>query len=180
MDHTNTCKAEKEAVLWSYQNFQGRPRYTGWFASFESLEKTQKEVDYAPDFHRMMGSTMDFTAIYRLHSILHLFVDKLVSPNLVRKHVLSLQEEFLKVIEKLDHPVLNSEALMIKDPSKRANFLAFVVLVIVRLQILQALLKTQRIHTDYRGDRIRFGFGMQTRASDILEFEKRIHKVLAS
>lgn len=47
-----------------------RPRTTGWFADFGSLERASDTVGYGPGGQRFFGSTFDPTGIYRAHRVL--------------------------------------------------------------------------------------------------------------
>jgi len=54
-----------------------RPRFTGWFADFASLEQARTErsqpVGYGPGSARFSGATFDPTAFYRAEAVLDLF-----------------------------------------------------------------------------------------------------------
>lgn len=47
-----------------------RPLNTGWYANLENLENFDKNnVEYPDNGLRFAGSTMDFTALYRMISV---------------------------------------------------------------------------------------------------------------
>ena len=73
-----------------------RPEYTGWFAGFESLTKFEKKVEYADSGYRFAGSTMDFSALYRLISVLEKFKQEGLSVVLIHNYIQALQKKFIK------------------------------------------------------------------------------------
>lgn len=144
-----------------------RPRYTGWFASFETLENFNDNVEYSDSGFRFAGSTMDYTALYRLNSVLSLFNEKQISVAKIHEHIQNLQTEFLKQLKRIDNKELNENKLIINDLKHHGHFLTFELDSVKKVKDLMEFLKENNIHTDSRGKKIRFGFGMQMNKEDI-------------
>ena len=138
-----------------------RPVYTGWFAEFGTLDKPRSgEVQYSTDGMRFAGATMDFTALYRLRAVLELFEAHHLSVEKIDEHVMGMQRHFLAQLDASDHTQINRQALVVKDDKARGHFLTFEFDSADETQQLANALKAQNILTDYRGNRLRFGFGL--------------------
>lgn len=146
---------------------QLRPEYTGWFADFASLAKPQiGPVNYASDGMRMAGSTMDFSALYRMQAVLELWQQEGLTDLVVNDYIRSLQEAFLTHIDGLAHPDLNRSNLLVEDLSTHGHFFTFKLDSPARVEALAARLKSQGVATDYRHDRLRFGFALYQSSDD--------------
>ncbi|NDW22946.1 aminotransferase class V-fold PLP-dependent enzyme [Alteromonas hispanica] len=138
-----------------------RPRYTGWFAEFGTLDKPRSgEVQYSTDGMRFAGATMDFTALYRLRAVLRLFDKNNLSVEAIDKHVMAIQRHFLSKLDNCDHQQLTRKALVVSDETRRGHFLTFELGSAEETAQLANALKAHNILTDYRGSRLRFGFGL--------------------
>ena len=138
-----------------------RPVYTGWFAEFGTLDKPRSgEVQYSTDGMRFAGATMDFTALYRLRAVLELFEAHHLSVEKIDEHVMGMQRHFLAQLDASGHTQINRQALVVKDDNVRGHFLTFEFDSADETQQLANALKAQNILTDYRGNRLRFGFGL--------------------
>ncbi|WP_420934823.1 aminotransferase class V-fold PLP-dependent enzyme [Alteromonas sp. A081] len=138
-----------------------RPVYTGWFAEFGTLDKPRSgEVQYSTDGMRFAGATMDFTALYRLRAVLELFEAHHLSVEKIDEHVMGMQRHFLAKLDASGHTHINRQALVVKDDNVRGHFLTFECDTADETQQLANALKAQNILTDYRGNRLRFGFGL--------------------
>lgn len=137
-----------------------RPVYTGWFASFSSLTEKGGTTVYSEDGMRFAGSTMDYTALYRLISVLQLFSNEKISVSKIHQHIQLLQINFREEIDKLNHPLLNENNLIRIDDSRQGHFYCFELgdSDVVK-KIYQDLYK-KNIRTDFRKSRLRFGFGL--------------------
>lgn len=145
-----------------------RPLYTGWFAEFGALAGVKSEqVAYAADGYQFAGATMDLTALYRLHAVLECFAQDGVSVGAIHAHVQNLQKVFLAHLQQIQHPWLNSDHLLQADLNCHGHFLTFRGPDAASVAELSAFLKSKNIETDYRGDRLRFGFAMYHDAEDI-------------
>lgn len=145
-----------------------RPVYTGWFAEFGELHEPRSDrVNYANNAMRFAGATMDFCALYRLRAVLRLFDEQSIDVATIDKHVKTLQKHFLHLLDAQHHPLLNRENLMIHDESERGHFLTFNLPDGEVTEMLSQFLRNNNIQTDFRGNRLRFGFGLYHDAQDI-------------
>ena len=138
-----------------------RPLYTGWFAEFGTLAAQKSAtVLYSEDGYRFAGATMDFSALYRLNAVLRLFKQQGISVGRTHQYVQQLQHVFLAQLAALNHPRLNSDNLLAYKLTQHGHFLTFRFGTPSEVADLAALLKRAGIETDYRGDRLRFGFAL--------------------
>lgn len=140
------------------------PANTGWFAGFSGLANVGSKVVYSDDGYRFAGSTMDFTALYRLEASLSLFAKLDLSVAKIHRHVQVLQHNFLEDIKKLKQPhhlrYLNQKNLIVHDLNHHGHFLTFDVGSAENTKNLHDEFNKAGIRTDYRGTRWRFGFGL--------------------
>lgn len=103
-----------------------RPVYTGWFAEFGTLaaEKSATAL-YSEDGFRFAGSTMDFTALYRLNAVLRLFKKQGITVGRSHKYVQELQQVFLEKLDQVGHDKLNRTTLLQHDLHHHGHFLTF-------------------------------------------------------
>ena len=143
-----------------------RPRDTGWFAAFESLESSADgKVPYPASGARFLGATFDPVGLYRLEAVLA-WLDKAgITVAEVHAHAHRLQARFVAGLAKLGLDELEPSQLVvpIEEPS-RGNFLTFRS---ERAAELYGRLGEQGVVTDYRGDRLRFGFGLYQDEADV-------------
>ncbi len=145
-----------------------RPLYTGWFAEFGALAgPKQAGVQYSQDGFQFAGATMDFTALYRLKAVLTLFAAENITTAMVHQHVQNLQQHFLQQLDALNHPWLNSKSLIVNNLQQHGHFLTFRGPNATEVAKLSAELAAFDIKTDYRGDRLRFGFALYHDIEDI-------------
>ncbi len=142
-----------------------RPTYTGWFAEFGALDKPRQQagrevVQYSIDGMRFAGATMDFTALYRLRAVLRLFEEHGLTVEVINHHVMQLQDYFLEALFNLKHSPLTPAQLVVKDSSHRGHFLTFELESAHATKALATALEARNILTDFRGNRLRFGFGL--------------------
>ena len=146
---------------------QHRPLYTGWFAEFGTLAAEKSAtVLYSEDGYRFAGATMDFSALYRLNAVLRLFKQQGISVGRIHQYVQQLQQVFLQKLDALQHPRLNSASLLAQDLNQHGHFLTFRCGTPAEVAELAAQLKRAGIETDYRGDRLRFGFALYHNSAD--------------
>lgn len=145
-----------------------RPEYTGWFAAFDELTQGHREkTGYAVDGMRFAGATMDFSALYRLRAVLELFEREGLTVEKIFAYVQSLQEQFLLNLDEQDHPLLNRQRLVVAEPHARGQFLTFALDDEKQTADFAATLKERNIVTDFRGNRLRFGFALYHDHDDI-------------
>lgn len=140
------------------------PLNTGWFAGFGQLTESVKQVQYSNDGFRFAGSTMDYSALYRLEATLKLFEDEGISVQKIHQHIESLQNKFLLELKSIQHPELSVQNIL-NIPEKTqslvtGHFFTFALENTERSQVLCDYMKKHQLRTDYRGNRLRFGFGL--------------------
>jgi selenocysteine lyase/cysteine desulfurase len=136
-----------------------QPIYTGWFAEFGDLHQRQEgHVGYAKNGQQFAGATIDYTAMYRLHASLTLFEQEGLSVEVIHQYVENCQQAFLMHIDKLNHPLLNRSNLLSPN-NAHGHFLTFKLVEDDVVELAQKL-DTHGIKTDFRGDRLRFGFAI--------------------
>lgn len=144
-----------------------RPLYTGWFAEFGTLSGTvTAQVQYSQDGYQFAGATMDFTALYRLEAVLDLYQAHDITVTKIHQHVQQLQQAFLQELARQQHPQLNPSALLALDLQQHGHFLTFKFADTAQVAKVASYLKQHGIHTDYRADRLRFGFAPYQEAAD--------------
>lgn len=155
-----------------------RPEYTGWFADFANLANPQQaQVAYANDGMRFAGATMDFSALYRLQSVLHWWERDRLTVAKMHAYVQQLQQAFLQVVDELKHPQLRREHLLAPDLSHHGHFLTFKLDSAETVSRLAQQLAQAGIATDYRGDRLRFGFAIYHDVTDYQRLKKAFMEI---
>jgi selenocysteine lyase/cysteine desulfurase len=137
-----------------------RPINTGWFANFAKLEDSSTTVDYASDGFRFWGSTQDLTPLYRFNSVWNMFLNDGLNITNIHNYIQSLQIQFLKLLD-LDDLFLNT------DLDNQGHFLTVEFKGPTNAQQAHDDLKKLGILTDFRGSRLRFGFGLYLVKDDI-------------
>ncbi|MCU7553233.1 aminotransferase class V-fold PLP-dependent enzyme [Alteromonas sp. ASW11-19] len=138
-----------------------RPLYTGWYAEFGQLDQPRDgQVQYSEDGMRFAGATMDFSPLYRLRAVLDLFSREDITPANINAHVMKVQEAFLSQLDTLAHPMVNRQALLVEDATERGHFLTFELPDAQTTATIAQNLERHHIMTDYRGNRLRFGFAL--------------------
>ncbi len=144
-----------------------RPLYTGWFAEFGTLAAEKSAaVLYSEDGYRFAGATMDFSALYRLNAVLRLFKQQGISVGRIHQYVQQLQQVFLQQLSMQNHPWLHRGNLLAQDLTQHGHFLTFRFATPAEVAELAAQLKREGIETDYRGDRLRFGFALYQNSAE--------------
>lgn len=138
-----------------------RPLYTGWFAEFGTLAAEKSAtVLYSEDGYRFAGATMDFSALYRLNAVLRQFKQQGISVGRIHQYVQQLQRVFLAKLTEAQHGKLHTSSLLTNNLDYHGHFLTFRCGNPAEVAELAAMLKRNGIETDYRGDRLRFGFAL--------------------
>lgn len=155
------------------ENCQLRPEFTGWFADFDHLSgKQQGTVSYGNGAFRFWGSTFDPTGIYRMNAVFALFKDIGLTVDKIHAKIIHNQNLFIRELENISHPILNkSNILSPIQTDHRGHFITFKT---NEAGNLHHSLRKHGIITDYRNDRLRFGFGLYHDEEDILELSQRI------
>lgn len=142
-----------------------RPRDTGWFANFEGLSgEMGKKIGYSSGGLRFWGATMDMSAIYRFNASWELFGKIGIDINKIHHYIQQLQTEF---IEKL--PDQLKTKLVNQDLDLQGHFLTFQFDSNQEASDFYNQLKSNNVITDFRDNRLRFGFGLYQELEDIGE-----------
>ncbi len=153
-----------------------RPRDTGWYAAFGALQRTAEgEVAYAGDGGRFFGATFDPVGLYRMRAVLRLLDELGLDAAGIHAHARALQDRFLSGLKARPSPALPLERLLL-DPQQLpcGNFLTFELGGEAAAGDLHARLTAAGVATDYRGSRLRFGFGLYQEAADVVELLGRL------
>lgn len=149
---------EGVCFLHSPPGYGPRPVDTGWYAGFGELEPgVSTTVPYAEDGSRFAPATYDPSGIYRMNSVLGWLAEDGTTVADIRQHVVGLQDHFLQSV---DAPGV----LIPGKDSERGNFITY------RndgAEHLYTALHERGVITDYRRDRLRFGFGIYQDLDDI-------------
>lgn len=150
---------------------QYRPLYTGWFAEFDQL--SGQKVAYPPNANRFLGATTDPSGMYRMRSVFEMYQQNKLDISNIHNHVLSLQEKFLQHLRVSNILGLGIQDLIIEQEqvSDYGHFLTFKT---TDAMDIQKALRDKGIITDYRNDRLRFGFGLYHDQNDIEELFNRL------
>jgi selenocysteine lyase/cysteine desulfurase len=142
------------------KNSAYKPQYTGWFAGFSELATSGSTTVYSNDGYRFAGSTMDFTALYRLEATLSLFEKENINVQVIHQCVQKLQKNFRDHLLQIDHPYLCEKNILSVDYNYHGHFFAFALPSPEHTKKIHDELRSHKIWTDYRGSRLRFGFGL--------------------
>jgi kynureninase len=149
-----------------------RPRDTGWYAAFGALSAAQdSRTAYAETGWRFMGSTFDPSGLYRFNAVQDWLQREGVNVAMIHTHVRALQDRFTAA---LPAGPLKAGQLVVPLDQPRGNFLTFELENAARLQ--QQLAAT-KVVTDYRGARLRIGFGLYHSAEDVDALLARIQSL---
>jgi kynureninase len=150
-----------------------RPVDTGWYALFGRLsEASPDRVEYTEDAFRFWGATFDPTGLYRFNAVMEWMDGVGLSVESIHDHAISLEERFLASLERRPVPALPVAALLTpRVLEHQGNFLAF------QLPTADALgrrLREAQVDVDWRGDRLRFGFGIYQDEGDVDALRERL------
>jgi selenocysteine lyase/cysteine desulfurase len=157
-----------------------RPRDTGWFADFGSLAAPPgKSVGYPRDGGRFLGATFDPSGLYRLSAVFDWLARERLTAEQIHDHAQTLMGLFIEGLAPQHIEGLRFADLMTPWGAKaqHGNFLAFRT---PRAGEIEAKLAAVHVHCDHRGDRLRFGFGICTNATDLNQALARIRRAIGS
>ena len=156
--------------------YGARPRDTGWFAGFGALETADGSVGYGGDGSRFLGATFDPVGLYRLNAVMGLLSKLRLDIAEIHRHAHRLQASFARELATTNSPLLNPSHLVVPIENRdRGNFLTFRS---ANAGDLHKRLLAADIVTDYRSDRLRFGFGIYHDAEDIDRLMDALRRVL--
>lgn len=78
----------------------------------------------------------------------------------IHKIIQKMQKNFRQHLLTLHHPLIKEENIIHRDFDEHGHFYAFEIGDAAQTKQLHELLKQNRVHTDFRGTRLRFGFGL--------------------
>jgi kynureninase len=145
---------EGNCFLASPRGCELRPVITGWFAEFETLEKTRRPgVTYGPLDVRFAGATYDPTSHYRAAEVFDFFERMGLTPELLRdvsQHQIGLLREAIDALELPAGSLTRADVPL----EQLAGFLA---LHSRRAADIQRELARRGVFADVRGEVLRFG-----------------------
>ncbi|HSC18926.1 MAG TPA: aminotransferase class V-fold PLP-dependent enzyme [Rhizomicrobium sp.] len=145
-----------------------RPRDTGWYAGFSALEEGGGGVPYAQDGSRFLGATFDISGFYRFNAVQDWLQQEGWTVEKMLASVRKIERAFLRELDRAHAPISSSD-LLVADETQRGRFLAFRT---ADAGKIAAVLAAQNIIVDYRGDRLRVGFGIYHREEDALRLAR--------
>ncbi len=108
-----------------------------------------------------MGSTFDPSGLYRFNAVQEWLQREGISVAMIHAHVRALQDRFVAALPK---GPLNVAQLVVPQDQPRGNFLTFEL---ENAATVQMRLAKAKVVTDYRGTRLRIGFGLYHSAEDV-------------
>ncbi len=154
---------------------RARPLNTGWFADFAGLEAEHSEqVMYSNDGMRFAGATFDLSGVYRMNAVLGLFENEGIKIEHVHRYVQKLQSRFLGRLDETGHPLICRQYLQYSAERNHSHFFTFVFPSVAATKALAEQLETAGVIVDYRGNRLRFGFGLYQDENDVDELFRRL------
>jgi selenocysteine lyase/cysteine desulfurase len=150
-----------------------RPLDTGWFATFGRLTAGPEDaVEYSDDGFRFWGATFDPSALYRMNAVLDWLAGLGLGPAEIHERALGLQRRFMDGLEKAGVACLPASSLVTpRTLERQGNFLAFRL---PRAAEVGRRLGDAGVDVDWRGDRLRFGFGLYHDPEDVDELLARL------
>lgn len=147
----------------SHEGFH-EPVFNGWLAEFSSINAYNDTTAFmeTTGFWKMMGATFDPIGLFRFVKIWHYWETQHIDPNLIRNHVMQLQNVF---VERLDPKVLS---LLLRFPTfNQGNFYSFNLPKNKNAKNLVKLLQDKKVFVDSRGQYLRFGFSPYIDLADV-------------
>lgn len=157
---------EGACFLYVPPSVQHRPFHTGWFAELEHLSAVGTEVGYPMSALQYAGSTMDFSALYRLIATLELFKRENLTVSVIHNFILNNQRHFLKLLSQKTSS-LKMDNLLNKDEEHRGHFLTFELPDVQTTKDVVSTLAAKGIMVDSRSNRLRVGFGLYHDSKDL-------------
>ncbi len=154
-----------------------RPRDTGWFASFGTLESGDAgAVPYAAGGGGFLGATFDPVGLYRFNAVMDWLAGLGVTVDAIHSYVHGLQRDFVERLGALRLAALHPGQLVVPiSTPERGHFLTFRT---ADAEAIHRRLLDANVITDYRGDRLRFGFGLYHDRDDVDDLCRRLAQTL--
>lgn len=140
-----------------------RPAYTGWFASFSTLESSGDASDliqYDNNGWRFWGSTQDLSALYRFNNVWDLFKKLDLNSKKIHDYIQQLQHFFIQNFQ-------GKKYLIHTDLNEVGHFLTLNFSSYSNAQQAHQYLLSKNIMTDFRRNRLRIGLGIYITQSDL-------------
>ena len=155
-----------------------RPSDTGWFAAFEALADGRGDaVPYPASAARFLGATFDPVGLYRQEAVVDWLDGLGITIEAIHRHAHRLQWSFISRLNELGLEALKAVQLVVPlDEPNRGNFLTFRTAEAGRIY---RALRDAGVVTDYRGERLRFGFGPYQDEDDVDRLCRVLGRVLA-
>jgi kynureninase len=156
---------------------QLRPRFTGWFASFDTLDDLadpSRPVAYGKDADRFWGSTFDPSGLYRFNAVADWMTDVGLTVEAIHAHVRRLQLGFLDRLARARTAPIAPADLVPCDLSWHGHFLSFRT---PRARAIVEALHSRGVIVDSRGQFLRFGFGIYQDDADLDRLFERLEGV---
>ena len=146
---------EGNCFLRTPSDCQLRPVITGWYADFESLDKSNShQVNYGNGGQRFAGATYDPTSHYRAAKVFEFFKEKSLTPNLLREisqHQIGLLLARLDALDLPDNFISRDHSTPLKQRG------GFIVLKSSHATALVKALHKKQLYCDSRGEVMRLG-----------------------
>jgi len=157
--------------------YGARPRNTGWYAAFENLAQAQGDhVPYAEDAGRFAGATFDPTGLYRFTAAMDFLDDKGLSVRSMQTYCRKLQDLLVDSLVTEPLTAVHSDELVVRPDSERCGrFLTFET---PHAAHIHKDLMARRVITDYRGERLRIGFGIYQSEGDVARLVDHLKQAL--
>lgn len=155
--------------------YGARPLNTGWYAAFDALADTSSnDTPYASTAERFRGATFDPSGLYRMNAVQTWLDENQLTVEMMHDHAHALQAAFLDGLQK--HALDLGDLLNpLEEAKPHARFLTFQS---DQAGALSKALEARNVVTDYRGDRLRFGFGIYHDGADVEALLARLKQVL--
>ncbi len=152
-----------------------RPRDTGWFAEFGTLEKARgKQVGYSTDASRFAGATFDPSGLYRFNAVMEWLVELKLDVGSMHTQCKALQGSFIKALDAA-RLSLNSHKLVSRDLTILGRFLTFRTPDAAQID---EQLAARKILVDHRDDRLRIGFGIYQDDHDVMRLVEALSTIV--
>ncbi len=136
-----------------------RPLLTGWFSDFSGLEKQSKNINYSKNGMKFWGATQDITGFLRYQYVWDHFNKEQITIQSIHKHVYSLMEHFLTLVDKSKFLCTNLNEI--------GHFLCLKMDSNSQAKDLHDKLYDHHILCDFRENIIRFGFASYHSIEDV-------------
>jgi selenocysteine lyase/cysteine desulfurase len=152
------------------------PVNTGWFASFGDLTQggLSGAAPFSRDGYRFFGATFDPSALYRFNAVCDLLESEQLDVAGIHARVRALQTRFVELLASRGDEVAPRASDLIVPASQLDRLGHFLTFVREDASEIETRLAARDIVVDYRGNRLRFGFGLYHDEDDLLALVDRL------